>query len=147
MRRIKYPPLISGVAAVIYAVGMIFLKWGGIVSDAVFLIIGIFVGLVLLDVVDMLFPSARPLLHGMVGVVTISIASFFVVTSSGSIMGSGVVLSLLLRVVSEQIHEYVATGQIMSWFTSQQSVGLQQGAMVTSVFIFLLFSYVFATLP
>lgn len=148
MPRIKLPPSASSIAAIVYAVVMVFLKWGTeLTFDAVFLVVGILIGLVLLDVVDSLFPSAKPLLHSVVGAVIIGIAGFFVVTSSGSILGSGVVLSLLLRVLSEQITEYMATGQIMSWFATKQSVLVQQLTMVVSMTMLLLFSYIFITLP
>lgn len=148
MRSLKLPSVPTAFAVGIYVPIVLFFKWGIVFSWSMFwFVLGAVIGLVLLDVTDTLFPDASRLIHGMAGVATITVAAFFVVTSSQSIVGTGLVLSLLLRIVSEQVFEYTTTGQIASWFVGKHTQFTHQGVIIITGLLLILFSYLFITLP
>lgn len=71
------------------------------------------------------------------------IVTLFVISSTGSKIGAGIVLLLNLRLLDLQYDEYKKTGQLASWFTSTTAKTSQQWYLYSMGFLFLLETLLF----
>lgn len=79
-----------------------------------------------------------------------TVLTFYIITSSGSLLGMGLVLCFYLHMLLDQLEEYGKTGSILSWFRNQDIV---EESLITSKFsrvymavigiLLLLFSFFF----
>lgn len=101
----------------IYSLLTIFLKWQlNLTGDVLFYLAGLIVGLHLLQLVGRLFKTSNAPFHTLLCHFLLTIATFYVVTSSNSLFGKGVVLSLSLRYLYLLITEFRRTKNLASWF-------------------------------
>ena len=97
--------------------------------STVFYLFGGLFGVYFMDLADMVFDIKPSPFRSIIFVVSFGIVSFFVVTSSGSMFATGLVLSLyftLLLLQAEEWHEYK---NLNAWFTlgmSQPPVKVQR---------------------
>ena len=89
---------------------------------AVLYLAGGAIGVYFLDVAEVFFNLHPSPFRTIVFVGAFSIVSFFIVTSSGSFVGSGLVLSLFLSLLLWQIGEWKLTGNLNSWYRMVASV-------------------------
>lgn len=103
--------------AVIYFLLTLFLKWQfSLQIEILFYLAGIVVGLHLLQLVTVLFKTSNTPFHTLLCHLILTIATFYVVTSSNSLFGKGAVLSLSLRYFYLLISEFRRTKNLASWF-------------------------------
>ena len=147
MKILKLLPIPAIIFTTLYIFAMVFLKWGLEFDVNIILFSGgAMVGLILLDVFDVLFPEITISPRTIIGEVVFIVLSLFVITSSGSIVGSGVVLSLFLRILIEQVGEFITTKGISSWFTRAHldpSPSIEQVVLWGGVVLFIIETYIF----
>lgn len=101
----------------VYLVCLIFLHWR--LKPALasfFLLAGGVLGVIFLDLADVLFKiSPSPFRNVLFQTVFVPF-SFFVLTSSGSLFGQGLVLSIFLSMLISQWRELSQTGNLYNWF-------------------------------
>jgi len=59
--------------------------------------------------------------HSVIFQAVLPILAFFVLTSTGSMMGSGLVMALFLRTLYEQLRDFQKRGDIKNWFWQVQA--------------------------
>lgn len=117
LKKLSFPPILSIIATVIFTSLVIFIKWGiELNMDMVFFLWGAIIGLILLDVLELLFEKSSPFRTVLFELVFV-VLGFFIVSSSASVLGVGVVLSYFLRMIVEQALEIQKTNQLVSWTT------------------------------
>ena len=140
-------PLFFVVLSLGYLIIVGFLKWkiSPPVVAAFYLAGGIF-GIYFLDVAEVFFilnPSPfRSVIFQWLFVAT----SFFVVTSSGSLLASGLVLSLYLTMILWQLGEWKIAHNLSSWYrlvAGVTSAGLQRGMLVVFIVMFFVETFLF----
>ncbi len=108
---------------VIYLLITLFARWQlNLTSEILFYLTGNIVGLHLLQLVGALFKTSNAPFHTLMCHLFLMIAAFYVVTSSNSLFGKGVVLSLSLRYLYLIVSEYGRTKSLTSWFGSDVSL-------------------------
>lgn len=103
-------------------------------------------GIYFLDIAEVFFNLSPSPFRSMFFVGLFAAVSFFVITSSGSLLASGLVLSLYLSLILWQIGEWQVAGNIDSWFRMVATpVGrsMQQWFIIGSLVLFLLETYFF----
>lgn len=144
---IKKKPLIFLVVSVGYALGVGVAKWGAAWPAAAALYFtGAILGVYFLDAAEAFFRLAPSPFRSIVFMAAFAVVSFFVVTSSGSYVGSGLVLSLYLSLLLWQIGELQITGNLNSWYrmiAGAPTVKQQKWTLVAFVVIFLVETYLF----
>ncbi len=114
---IRKKPLVFLVISVVYALGVGVMKWGIAWPPQAFLYFaGAIMGVYFLDAAEVFFRLTPSPFRSIVFIAGFAIVSFFVVTSSGSFVGSGLVLSLYLSLLLWQIGELAVAGNLNSWY-------------------------------
>ena len=109
-------PIIAG--SVIYALGLSLVKWRlQFAFDTVYFLGGSIIGMLLLDTIEAFLGGKQSVFRTIFFESILAIAGFFVITSSGSLVGSGVMLAFFLRFVIEQVTEFQVAG-IGHWITA-----------------------------
>lgn len=144
---IRKKPLLFLVVSIGYALGLGVLKWG--VSwppQAALYFVGALIGVYFLDAAEVFFRLTPSPFRSIVFMAGFAVVSFFIVTSSGSFVGSGLVLSLYLSLLMWQIGELQVTGNLNSWYRmvagAPTLVG-QKWMVAAVVAIFLIETYLF----
>lgn len=144
MEIIKKKPVLFLAVSVGYALGVGILKWKIVWPPQAFLYIaGTILGVYFLDGAEVFFNLKPSPFRSIVFVASFVVVSLFMVTSSGSFVGSGLVLSLYLSLIFWQIGELQINGNLNSWYrmvASPVSLKTQQWIL----FIFIAF-FVFET--
>lgn len=144
---IRKKPLLFLVVSIGYALGVGVLKWG--VSwppQAALYFAGALIGVYFLDAAEVFFALTPSPFRSIVFMAGFAVVSFFMVTSSGSFMGSGLVLSLYLSLLLWQIGELQITGNLSSWYrmvSGVPSLPQQKWMLVGLAAIFLTETYLF----
>ena len=142
----KKPVLFLGVS-VAYALGIGVLKWGiAWPPTAGLYFVGALLGVYFLDAAEVFFALTPSPFRSIVFMAGFAVGSFFIVTSSGSFMGSGLVLSLYLSLLLWQIGELQLTGNLSSWYgmvAGVPSVSQQKWILAMLAVIFLMETYLF----
>lgn len=111
-------------------------------------LLGSLIGLHLLEVLEVIFGETDSPFRTVFTQAVLTFVTFFVITSSGSQLGSGVVLFMNLRFFYLQFEEYSRTKSLTSWFgkmtlplpekNTRIYLYLLVGAMVFETLIFIL---------
>lgn len=143
---LKKPPLFL-VVSLAYLALIAFLKWG--ISppiDALYYGGGALLGIFFLDIAEVFFNLSPSPFRSIVFAVGFAIVSFFVVSSSDSLVGKGLVLSLYLTLLLWQLGEWQLRGNLESWYrmiAGSVSVQAQQWLLIGFVVLFLVETYLF----
>lgn len=140
-------PLVFLLASLIYLFAVGLLKWKLTPPPAAVLyLVGGAIGVYFLDIAEVFFNLNPSPFRSIVFVGAFAIVSFFVVTSSGSFVGSGLVLSLYLSLILWQGGEWQLTGNLNSWYrmvASIPTIKQQQWMLLAFIVIFLVETYLF----
>ncbi len=144
---IRAKPRLYLYVSLAYVLFIIILKWALHPSfDALWFIIGGVLGVYFLDAAEMFFALEPSPFRSVVFGALFAVVSFFVVSSSTSAIGGGLVLSLYLQMLLRQYGEWRLTGNLNSWFSMVAGpvpVRTQRTILIVSVVIFLLETYIF----
>lgn len=113
---IERKPLSFVITTLVYLLLLVFLKWQfrPQLSSLGFLLGGI-IGIYFLDASEEFFHLTPSPFHTVFFQAIFAVVALFVVTSSGSYLAMGLVLSLFLTLVLRMVGEWHATGSIASW--------------------------------
>lgn len=113
---LRKPTLFLLISAV-YLVGAGLLKWR-IHPDlnTLWFLVGGVIGVYFLDGAELFFQLAPSPFRSILFFALFVLVSFFIVTSSGSTLASGLVLSLYLQLVLWQIGQWRIEGSLASWY-------------------------------
>jgi len=155
MEIIRKKPPVFLVISVGYAHGVGMVKWG-IPSDslrasawppeAFLYFAGAMIGVYFLDGAEAFFAITPSPFRSIVFMTGFAVVSFFVVTSSASFIGSGLVLSLYLSLLLWQIGELQVTGSLASWYrmaAGVPSTAGQRWVLIALGAIFFIETYLF----
>lgn len=147
MEIIKKKPLLFLVVSVGFALGVGVLKWGiAWPPQAALYFGGAILGVYFLDAAEVFFALTPSPFRSIVFMVGFAVVSFFVVTSSGSFVGSGLVLSLFLSLVLWQIGEFQIAGNLNNWYrmvAGPVSVNVQRWILFVFMAFFVIETYLF----
>ncbi len=144
---LKRKPLFFLLVSVGYLVLLGFIRWGVRPpwEAAIFLLGGLF-GVYFLDAAEIFFSLTPSPFRSVLFAALFMLVSFFVVTSSGSFLATGLVLSLYLSMILWQVGEWQARGSLESWFrlwATPVAKGTQRVAMIAFLVFFLLETLLF----
>lgn len=144
---INRKPLVFIIASLIYIVVVGFLKWHTTPPwGALWFMTGALVGIYFLDAAEIFFHLNPSPFRSILFAAGFVLVSFFVVTSSGSLLASGLVLSLYLTMVLWQIGEWRVAGNLSSWYqmiAGGVGVKTQQWLFVAFTILFFVETYLF----
>lgn len=140
----QYLPLLI---TVFYLIFLIIFHWGFKVKPEILLFLaGGILGVYFLDLADVLFKiSPSPFKNVLFQAIFVPF-SLFVLTSSGSLFGAGLVLSISLGMLFSQWQEFALSGNINNWFSlikKKFSPANQQVYFVAMLGIFVVLSLLF----
>lgn len=144
---VRRKPLLFFILSLGYIILIGFLKWQ--VHPPVFalwFLVGGLIGVYFLDVAEQFVALTPSPFRSIVFLALFVIVSFFVVTSSGSLLASGLVLSLYLSLLLWQLGEWEVAKNLSSWYrmvAGPVSVSVQQWVLVIFITIFLIETYLF----
>lgn len=124
-----------------------FLKWWirPPVESLLFLGGGL-LGIYFLDLAEAFFKVTPSPFRSIVFATLFAVVSFFIVTSSGSLFASGLVLSLYLTMILWQIGEWKVAGNVTSWYrmvAGPVTVQTQKWGIAAFTIVFLAETYLF----
>lgn len=144
---IRKKPLVFLVVSVAYTLGVGVLKWSIAWPPQAFLYFsGALIGVYFLDAAEVFFNLTPSPFRSIVFMAAFVVVSLFIVTSSGSFVGSGLVLSLYLSLLLWQIGELQITGNLTSWYRMVSGVPVvnqQKWMVVLLAAVFLVETYLF----
>lgn len=112
----KKPSIFLGIS-IGYLLIVSFLKWRmEPPAAAIFFLIGGTLGIYFLDAAEEFFRLSPSPFRSVVFAALMAFVGFFIVTSSGSALASGLVLSLYLQLILVQVGEWKAVGNLESWY-------------------------------
>lgn len=142
----RKPPLFLIISLLFLALTA-FLRWGiALSTDAVYFAVGGALGIFFLDIAEVFFSLSPSPFRSVVFAAGFAIVSFFVVSSSDSLLGKGLVLSLYLTLLLWQLGEWQLRGNLESWYrmvAGSVSVQVQQWLLIGFVVLFLVETYLF----
>ena len=140
-------PRIYLVTSLIFLAIVILLKWLLHPSlDALWFALGGLVGVYFLDAAELFFELNPSPFRSIVFGTLFAGVSFFVVSSSASTLGGGLVLSLFLQMLLWQVGEWKMLGNLNSWYrlvNAPVSVATQKTILIASAILFALETYIF----
>lgn len=114
---IRKKPLVFLCLSLVYLLLVGFLKWRiRPPVGALWYVSGGLLGIYFLDIAEALFAVNPSPFRSVVFQALFAVVSFFVVTSSSSLLASGLVLSLYLTIVLWQLGEWKITGSLANWY-------------------------------
>lgn len=135
------------ILSLVYLVLVGFLKWAIYPPvDALWYLAGGLMGIYFLDVAEVFFHLAPSPFRSVLFVAAFAVVALFIVTSSGSLFASGVVLSVFLTLVFWQIGEWHIVGNLNSWYrmiAGPVSITTQRRILIVTVVIFIVLSMYF----
>lgn len=144
---IRRKPLLFFVIPLAYLTLIAFLKWGIPPStDAIYFAIGGVVGIFFLDIAEVFFNLTPSPFRTIVFVAGFAVISFFVISSTDSLLGKGLVLSLYLTLLLWQLGEWQVRGNLESWYrmvAGSVRVATQQWITFGFLVLFLVETYLF----
>ncbi len=130
-----------------YLLLAVFLKWNVHVPwDALWFLAGGIIGVYFLDVAEVFFQLSPSPFRSVVFAAAFVLVSFFVVTSSGSSLASGLVLSLYLTLVLWQTGQWQLDHNLNDWYrmvAGTVTVRMQRWILTGFVFLFLVETFLF----
>jgi len=140
------PPLYA-LAGLIYILVSGLIKWQfNPPPDALLFVMGGVLGVYFLDVAEVFFRLSPSPFRTIIFVASFAIVSFFVVTSSVSVLARGLVLTLHLMIMLLQISEWRAVGNLNSWYrdiAAPVSPGIQKNILIFFGILFTVETYLF----
>lgn len=110
-------PLIFLTVSLAYLLLVGFLKWRLVPPiSALWFLVGGAIGIYFLDIAEVFFHLTPSPFRSIVFCALFVIVSFFIVTSSGSFLASGLVLSLYVTLILWQAGEWQLRGNLDSWY-------------------------------
>lgn len=106
---------------------------------AVWYLVGGFVGIYFLDVAEVFFHLVPSPFRSILFTATFVIVAFFVVTSSGSLIASGMVLTIFLTLILWQVGEWRMRGNLDMWYqmiSGPVSSRIQRRLLILTVVLF-----------
>ena len=144
---IRNKPRIFILISVIYLVALALGKWRIHPSgDTAWFLAGGVIGIYFLDGAELFFHLTPSPFRSVVFMALFTIVGLFVVTSSGSTLASGLVLSLYLQMILWHVGELRVTGNLTSWYRMMAvPVALKTQQIILFLFsvLFLLETYFF----
>ena len=144
---IRRKPLFFLLVSLGYLVLTGFLKWSihPTIATGIFIAGGL-VGVYFLDIAEVFFRLTPSPFRSVVFAACFVGVSLFVVTSSGSMLASGLVLSLYLSLVLWQLGEWQIQGNLASWYrlvAGAVSIQVQQLILVVFIMGFFIETFLF----
>lgn len=140
-------PVIFLLISCVYIILIAVLKWWIHPKlDTLWFVVGGIIGIYFLDGAELFFQLSPSPFRSVVFLALFAVVSLFVVTSSGSALASGLVLSLYLQMMLWQIGQWRVSHDLSSWYrmvATPVSVGTQQGICMAFCVMFLLETYFF----
>lgn len=144
---IKKKPVLFLAVSVGYALGVGVLKWGiAWPPQAALYFGGAILGVYFLDGAEVFFNLNPSPFRSVVFVAGFDVVSFFIVTSSGSFVASGLVLSLYLSLILWQVGELQIAGNLNSWYrmvAGPVSLSVQRWILFVFIAFFVLETFLF----
>lgn len=144
---IRKKQLVFLAVSVAYALGVGMLKWKITWPPQAFLYFaGAILGVYFLDGAEVFFNLKPSPFRSIVFAVGFTVVSLFIVTSSGSFVASGLVLSLYLSLILWQIGEVQISGNLNSWYrmvAGQVSLSMQRWILFVFIAFFVLETFLF----
>ncbi len=144
---VRRKPLLFVLSSVVYVLLVGFVKWQFAPPlTALWFLLGALIGVYFLDAAEVFFALNPSPFRSMVFAVGFVVVSFFVVTSSGSLLASGLVLSLYLSLVLWQLGEWQVTHSLNQWYrmvVGPVSISAQRWILLTFVALFLVETVLF----
>jgi hypothetical protein len=142
----RKPPLFL-LVSLGFLIGTAFIKWGIHPSWAtLFYGIGGILGVYFLDVGEVFFNLTPSPFRSIVFAILFAIVGLFIVTSSGSMMASGLVLSLFLTLILWQLGEWQIKKNLNDWYSMVAMVvntQIQLWIFFGFIVLFIVESYLF----
>jgi hypothetical protein len=144
---LKRKPFVFLLVSVAYLLAACLIRWGATPTweTAIFFMGGL-LGVYFLDAAEVFFRLTPSPFRSVLFAGLFMLVSFFVVTSSGSFLASGLVLSLYLTMILWQVGEWQIAHSLDSWFrlwTTPVAKSAQQGAIAAFFVLFILETFLF----
>lgn len=144
---IKRKPLAFLFLSLGYVAAVVLMKWQVTPPlAAIWFVVGAIMGTYFMDIGEVFFNLSPSPFRTIVFACAYIIVSLFVVTSSGSMLASGLVLSLFLTLVLWQVGEWQIHRNLNSWYrmvATPVSVATQQWLLVAFIAVFLVETWLF----
>lgn len=144
---IKRKPLLFLFISLGYLVLVGFLKWQLYPPlSALWFILGGAVGVYFLDAAEVFFALNPSPFRSIVFLAAFIVLSFFVVSSSGSLLASGLVLSLYLSILLWQFGEWQYRGNLNDWYrmvATPVAIRSQMWILVAAIALFIVQTVLF----
>ena len=144
---INKKPLLFLLVSLSYLFVLGFLKWRlAPTIEALWFVIGGVLGIYFLDGADVFFHLSPSPFRSIVFAAAFVVVSLFVVTSSGSMLASGLVLSLYLSLILWQVGEWPVRGNLNEWYrmiAGPVPAGVQRWGVVLFIVLFFVETYLF----
>lgn len=135
------------IASVFYLLVVIAVKWWiHPTLSTLFFLTGGLLGLYFLDIAEVVFSVHPSPFRTIVFVVLFAVVSLFVITSSGSMLAIGLVLSIFLTILLWQIGEWTLTKNLNTWYrmlADPVSISVQRIILYISGIVFLIETIIF----
>lgn len=147
LQMIRGKPPFFLATSLFYLLLVVLLKWRLQPTLATLLFgIGVIVGIYFLDLAELFFKLSPSPFRSIVFQALFILVSFFIITSSGSALAAGLVLSVFLTLIFWQIEEWRRRGNLTSWYTmiaGPVSLVVQRRLLIIFVIFFLIETYLF----
>lgn len=139
---------IDALIALIYFIIVGLLKWrlGIVAIPAFFFFTGGVLGMYFLELAEELFHLYPSPFRSIVFAAGLVLVSLFVITSTTSMLGAGLVLSLSLTVILWQWHEWQKSGNLNQWYvmiSGPAGISLQQIILTGFILLFFIETFLF----
>ena len=115
---IRRKPTFFIVISLVYILLLSVLKWTTHPTiETILFVLGGIVGIFFLDIAEVFFNLNPSPFRGMLFFFAFIIVSFFIITSSGSALAGGLVLSIYLTMALWQVGQWRSTGDLSTWYS------------------------------
>ena len=144
---IRKKPLLFLLVSMVYTLAVGILKWKLTPPRVSMLyLLGAGAGVYFLDGAEAFFRLKPSPFRSVVFMALFAVVSFFIVTSSGSLFATGLVLLIYVSLILWQIGEWRVMGSLHSWYrmvAGPVTVSTQKWVMMTFIAIFFVETYLF----
>lgn len=144
---ISRKPLLFVIIFLVYLILVALLKWRVAQGlPTLWFGIGGILGIYFLDIAEIVFNVAPSPFRSIVFQTLFILVGIFVVTSSGSFLAAGLVLSIYLTLLLWQLGEWRLRGNLNSWYTlvaQPVPASIQRWGLFVAIALFLLSSWLF----